>query len=66
MPVQYQLYDMTGKLLLYGISKSNNFSINLEKLSPGFYIYKMFNGHDINILSQKLIIKIKYQAITGM
>ena len=43
---------ITGWGMLNGISKKDNFETNVEKFSTGFY-----NRHDINVLTEKIIIQ---------
>jgi hypothetical protein len=52
-PLFYQIFDITGKLLLTGISDKDIFSINVQKLSAGIYIIKLFNGYQVNLLTEK-------------
>lgn len=52
-PLFYQIFDITGKLLLTGNSDNDIFSINIQKLSAGIYIIKLFNGYQVNLLTQK-------------
>ncbi|MGH2565636.1 MAG: PQQ-dependent sugar dehydrogenase, partial [Ginsengibacter sp.] len=42
-PLHYKIYDATGKLLLTGNSNNDNFSINVQKLNTGVYIFKLYN-----------------------
>lgn len=56
-PIFYQVYDITGRLMLNGISKKDNFEVNVEKLSAGYYTVKLYNGHDINLLTEKIVIQ---------
>lgn len=55
-PVRYQLYDAAGKLFLTGSSTKDKFEINVASLQRGVYILKIFNGHDINIANEKVIV----------
>lgn len=43
--------------MLNGISKKDNFEINVEKLNEGYYTVKLYNGHDINLLTEKIVIQ---------
>jgi hypothetical protein len=49
------VYEVSGKLVHTSKNVSNGASINLEGLSPGLYLVKMFDGN--NQTTQKLIIK---------
>jgi len=56
-PIFYQLYDMTGRLVMNGTSNKDNFEINVERLNAGMYTIKLYNGQDINLLTEKVIIQ---------
>ena len=56
-PIFYQVYDITGRLMLNGTSNKDNFEVNVERLSPGMYTVKLYNGQDINLLTEKVIIQ---------
>jgi hypothetical protein len=56
-PLHYKIYDATGKLLLTGNSNNDNFSINVQRLNAGMYILKLYNAYQINISTEKIIIK---------
>ncbi len=43
--------------MLKGISKKDNFGVNVENLSPGYYTVKLYNEHDINLLTEKIVIQ---------
>ena len=56
-PLHYSIYDNNGKLVLNGNSDNNNFSINIQTLNPGVYVFKLYNAYFINICSTKVIVK---------
>ena len=56
-PIFYQIYDITGRLMLNGTSNKDNFEVNVEKLSAGMYTVKLYNGQDVNLLTEKIIIQ---------
>ncbi len=56
-PIIYQVYDIMGRLMLQGTSTKDNFSVNVERLTAGMYTVKLFNGQDINLLTEKIIIQ---------
>ena len=56
-PIFYQLYDITGRLMLNGTSNKDNFEVNVERLSAGMYTVKLYNGQDVNLLTEKVIIQ---------
>lgn len=51
------MYDITGRLVLNGTSFRDNFEINVEKLGPGMYTVKLYNGQDISLLTEKVLIQ---------
>ena len=54
-PLHYKIYDATGKLLLTGNSNNDNFSINVQRLTAGMYILKLYNAYQINISTEKIV-----------
>jgi aldose sugar dehydrogenase len=56
-PTRYQLRDMTGKLVLQGSSVHKDFNIDISSLQTGVYILKLQNGHDLEVASEKIIIR---------
>ena len=56
-PIHYQLFDVAGKLLRQGFSIEDKFQVSLEGLSAGLYIIQLFNGDDISISTNKIIVK---------
>jgi hypothetical protein len=55
-PLRYSIYDMTGKLLLTGSSNNDYFSVNVETLSSGTYIFKLYNAYDIAVSTSKIVV----------
>ncbi len=56
-PLHYSIYDVTGKLMIKGNSNNDYFSINVESLNSGMYIFKLYNAYDINLSTEKIIIQ---------
>lgn len=56
-PITYLLYDMHGRKVISGISLQDNFSISLSTIAVGLYTLRLFNGHDIEMLTQKIIVQ---------
>jgi len=54
-PIFYQLYDITGRLMLTGTSNRDKFEVNVEKLSPGIYTIKLYNGRDVILTVEKIV-----------
>ncbi len=55
-PLYYMLYDAAGKLLLSGKSINNNFSINVEKIEKGIYLFKLYNAYYVNLKTESIVI----------
>lgn len=56
-PIFYQLYDIAGRMMLTGSSTKDKFEINVEHLTPGIYSLKLYNGRDISLVTEKIIIQ---------
>ena len=56
-PTRYQLRDMTGKLVLQGSSVHKDFNIDISSFQTGVYILKLQDGHDLEVASEKIIIR---------
>jgi hypothetical protein len=56
-PFHYQLLDMTGKLIIDEKTSRDSFSISIEKVKPGIYIFKLMNGYGGNVLTKKLVVR---------
>lgn len=56
-PLHYKIFDLTGKLLLTGSSNNDNFSIDVQRLTAGMYILKLYNTYQINVATEKIVIK---------
>jgi PQQ-dependent dehydrogenase (s-GDH family) len=54
-PLVYHIYDVAGKSLMEGSSNHDKFSINVEQLTKGMYIIKVFDNNEINIATKKII-----------
>ncbi len=55
-PLNYRLYDAEGKAVLTGTSRKDKFNVNVEKLKRGIYFMKVYNGYDINVAIEKIIV----------
>ncbi len=55
-PLNYKIYDATGKLLLSGKSNNDYFTVNVQKLTAGMYIFKLYNAYNINLSTEKIVI----------
>jgi PQQ-dependent dehydrogenase (s-GDH family) len=56
-PLRYSLYDISGNSILSGISAIDNFSVNIETLVPGVFIFKLYNAYNIELSTQKIIVR---------
>jgi aldose sugar dehydrogenase len=56
-PLRYQLIDLTGKVLVEEVSTRDNYRMSLEKIIPGLYIFKIYDGNGTAIKTEKLLIK---------
>ncbi len=56
-PIFYQLLDAIGRPVLQGRSIKDNIAVNVQRLPRGVYHLKIFNGRDLLINTEKVIIK---------
>ncbi len=56
MPLTYQVYDATGKLLLSGRSNKSKFAVQVQALQQGVYILKIINGYAITVATEKIFV----------
>jgi PQQ-dependent dehydrogenase (s-GDH family) len=56
-PLRYAIYDINGKAVLNGKSFKEHFSINIESLSTGFYVFKLYNAYNLNVQTKKFMVK---------
>ncbi len=56
-PLHYILYDATGKLLLQGKNNNDNFNIDVHQYPAGVYIFKMYNAYQVDVSTDKIIIR---------
>lgn len=56
LPVQYILFEAAGKSVLTGSSVRSRFDVNVERLSKGMYILKLYNAYGISISTKKIIV----------
>jgi aldose sugar dehydrogenase len=56
-PITYQLFDIAGRMLLTGQSNRDHFQITVKELTPGLYGIKLFNGQDIYLGTEKIIVR---------
>ncbi|MBC7867994.1 MAG: PQQ-dependent sugar dehydrogenase [Gloeobacteraceae cyanobacterium ES-bin-316] len=56
-PLFYQLFDITGRGILSGSSTRDRIEVNVEKLPKGIYTLRLFNGRDVLLSTQKIIVQ---------
>jgi len=56
-PMRIQLFDITGKMIYQEFSNKDNFSIDVSDYNRGVYLLKIYNGSDIPVLTEKVILK---------
>ncbi len=56
-PLLAVLYDMSGKLVLQKNTSQDSFTIDISNLLPGVYVFKLYNGYEINISTKKIIVQ---------
>lgn len=54
-PLQIELYDLTGKMLIRQQSFKNDFSIYVSSLKAGVYVLKMYNSFDVQVQIDKVM-----------
>jgi hypothetical protein len=56
-PARYQLFDLAGKLITHGTSKVKQFQIDIRRIQKGIYILKLFNGYNLELGTEKILIQ---------
>ncbi|HTQ28211.1 MAG TPA: PQQ-dependent sugar dehydrogenase [Puia sp.] len=56
-PFQVQMFDMAGRLVLQQASDQDNFIIYVGGLRPGVYAFRLYNGYDTNVTTEKIVIR---------
>ncbi|RZM20221.1 MAG: T9SS type A sorting domain-containing protein, partial [Pedobacter sp.] len=46
-PIFYKIFDLTGRIIITGSSRRNEATVNVENLSKGIYVVKLYNGYDM-------------------
>jgi quinoprotein glucose dehydrogenase len=57
LPWLVTVYDMLGRPVLQRESTQNNFSLDIQHLSPGIYACRMWNGYGAPVLTEKILIQ---------
>ena len=56
-PFFVQLYDISGRIVLQHTTDQDNFTLYVGNFRAGIYILRLYNGYDVNINTQKIIIQ---------
>ena len=56
-PVRYQLLTTSGKLVAEATTNKDAFSIPVGHLAKGVYILKLYNGYDIEVKLEKVLLQ---------
>jgi len=56
-PLRASLYNMSGKEVCRKNTDQDSFSIDISNLLPGVYVFKLYNGYEINISTEKIIVR---------
>ena len=57
LPVNYRLLDMTGRILINGISREKKININTSTLGRGMYLLTIVNANGLELKTEKIIIQ---------
>ena len=55
-PFTVSLYDVSGRTLLTERYSSSHFTVKLENIPPGLYIFKMLDGNGVQVSTQKILV----------
>ncbi len=56
-PFFAQLYDISGRLVMQQTTDQDSFTIDVGNFKPGIYVFRLYNGYDTNITTEKIIIQ---------
>lgn len=56
-PLMAQLVNMTGVIVRTHSSSNDDFSIPLAGISPGMYIFRLYNGYGVLMTTEKIIVR---------
>jgi hypothetical protein len=54
-PLRIEMYDQLGRRILDQTTSKDNFSIDISQFMNGMYIFKMYNGNDVLITTEKIV-----------
>lgn len=55
-PVNYSVYDVTGKLLIMGVSNHSSFTISVGHLRPDVYMLKVSDSYGLEQIMRKIVV----------
>jgi PQQ-dependent dehydrogenase (s-GDH family) len=56
-PLRAQLMTITGQLVVDQQAYDDNFSMNIGGCQPGMYVLRLFNGAEMQVLTQKVLVE---------
>ena len=56
-PIRYQLFTASGKLVSEAVTSKDEFTIPLAHLAKGVYVLKLYNGYDIEVKLEKIVVQ---------
>lgn len=56
-PFLVQLFDISGRSVLQYSTDQDNFTLDVGSFRKGIYILRLYNGYDVNINTQKIVIQ---------
>lgn len=55
-PFTVSLYDVSGRNLMTASFNNSHFIVPLNNIPPGLYIFKMLDGHGVQVTTQKILV----------
>jgi PQQ-dependent dehydrogenase (s-GDH family) len=56
-PLRVEMYDQLGRKIIDQVTSKDNFSIDISQFMNGVYIFKLYNGHDVLMTTEKIVKK---------
>jgi hypothetical protein len=56
-PLRVEMYDELGRKIIDQTTSKDNFSIDIGQFMSGMYIFKLYNGHDVLMTTEKILKK---------
>jgi hypothetical protein len=54
-PLRVEMYDQIGRRIMDQITSKDNFSVDISRFMNGMYIFKLYNGNDVLITTEKIL-----------